>query len=615
MQRRLAAILVADIVGYSAQMDADETGTHARVTTRRREVFEPEIARHGGRIFKTTGDGFLAEFGSAVQAVECAVAVQEALAARNLAVPADRAIRARIGINLGEVIVDGDDLFGDGVNVAARLEPLAEPGGICVSDKVAREVEKKLAFGFESMGERRVKNIAEPIHVYRVSSDVSKGPRIRSLPVRVRWRTWATAIAAGLAVCLAAAAYLMQHKPVARAGPPLVAVMPFSNMSGDPGQDYLGYGIADDIITMLSTSPTLRVVSKSSSFAFAGADLTGDIAAKLKVDYFVEGSVRKTPASFRLSTQLVRAADGENLWAARFEQEGGDIAALQEAVAQKVYATLGGTRGEVARSEVVRSWDRSGPSMEEYDYHLRGMARFLTYTLEGKGYARRIWEEGLAKFPDSGLLRLELAAWHYNAADEGHSSDPWQDLQTAWRLIGEADARPERSRMEEWLSHYLKSLVIPLVTGDFEWAVREAEAAHAIVPFDPMSSVDLSFVMASAGRADTAVEWAEYAVGTEALVPDWYRDRLAWAYYTAGRAEDAVREYDKIDFLCLPCKAAALAHAGRTDDAKAAVDMLRAVNPGMTLERAGLAPGGRFPYMAPGPLAGYLRDLAAAGLE
>lgn len=177
MERRLAAILVADIVGYSAQMERDEAGTYTRVTARRREIFEPEIARHQGRIFKLVGDGLLAEFSSAVQAVECAVALQSSLTERNRDVPESEVILARIGINLGEVIVDGDDRFGEGVNLAARLEQLAEPGGICVSEKVAREVERKLDFGFESMGARRVKNIVEPIHVYRVSSDVTKGNR------------------------------------------------------------------------------------------------------------------------------------------------------------------------------------------------------------------------------------------------------------------------------------------------------------------------------------------------------------------------------------------------------------------------------------------------------
>ena len=177
MERKLAVILVADIVGYSAQMERDEAGTHARVTARRRQIFEPAIARHQGRIFKLVGDGLLAEFGSAVQAVECAIALQASLAERNYDVPTEQRIFVRIGINLGEVIVDGEDRFGEGVNIAARLEQLAEPGGICVSEKVAREVERKLAFGFESMGVKRVKNIAEPIHVYRVSGDASQGPR------------------------------------------------------------------------------------------------------------------------------------------------------------------------------------------------------------------------------------------------------------------------------------------------------------------------------------------------------------------------------------------------------------------------------------------------------
>jgi len=272
MERKLAAILVADIVGYSAQMEQDETGTFTRVTARRKEIFEPEIARHQGRIFKLVGDGLLAEFSSAVQAVECAIALQKGLLERNRNVPSDKMIVARIGINLGEVIVDGDDRLGDGVNIAARLEQLAEPGGICVSEKVAREVERKLAFGFESMGQRQVKNIAEPVHVYRVSADVTKGPRHRIVPTKTPRRINWLFVSLLVVTLFAAGAYIQLTGPPARSGPPVLAVLPFDNMSGDASQDYLGAGVSEDIMTMLSTSPLLRVMSKSSSFVSVRPD-------------------------------------------------------------------------------------------------------------------------------------------------------------------------------------------------------------------------------------------------------------------------------------------------------------------------------------------------------
>lgn len=615
MERKLSAILVTDVVGYSAQMERDEEGTFARVTARRKDLFEPEIARHNGRIFKLVGDGVLAEFQSAVQAVECAVALQAGLAERNRDLPEDQAILVRIGINLGEVIVDGDDRFGEGVNLAARLEQLADPGGICVSEKVAREVERKLAFGFESMGERHVKNIAGPVHVYRVSPDPTKGPRQSDRRGARTRRLLRLTLLLAAAASVSAAAYALWPGPKPQTRPPVVAVLPFDNVSGDPGQDYLGYGIAEDIITMLSTSPTLRVVSKTSSFGLKHAETFKEIADALKVDYVVEGNVRRTATSFKISAQLVQGSDGQNLWSERFENEGQDVALLQEEIASKVYATVAGSRGEVAKLEIGLAWSKSAPSLEEYDFHLRGMAKFLTWTEQGKDEARQIWEDGLKRFPQSALLRIELAAYYFNRANEGNSPDRWADIQTSWQLLGEADEAPVKSRMEEWLSHYIRAQVYPPAEGDFESAAREARAAHALVPFDPMSNIDLSFVMTNAGYPETAVEWAEYGVNNEAVVPDWYKDRLAWAYYNAGRAADAVKVYDEINYLCEICKAAALVRAGRIEDGKALMAEVTAARPDITLKLAALASGDHFPYMTSSMLAPYIADLRAAGLQ
>lgn len=612
MERKLAVILVADIVGYSAQMERDEAGTYTRVTARRHEIFEPEIARHQGRIFKLVGDGLLAEFGSAVQAVQCAAALQASLAERNRDVPDNQRILARIGINLGEVIVEGDDRLGEGVNIAARLEQLAEPGGICVSEKVAREVERKLAFGFVSMGEQRVKNIAEPIHVYRVSADATKGPRRAQLGRRLpRW-WWGVAAAGVLAVGVLA---MVMRGPAIRSGPPTLAVLPFANISGDPAQDYLGAGIAEDVIAMLSTSPLLRVMSKSSSFSVASTSDLQQAAQTLQVDYILEGSLRRTADSFSISAQLVDGRDGRNLWADRLQQEGSDIVAMQEAISRKVYATLAGIRGEVVAQEIGATWSKSAPSLEEYDYHLRGMSEFLKWTDESKYKAWQILTEGLEKFPESVLLRLELAAVYNNRAQEGLTNDPWQDIQKAMDLIREAEARPDRSRMEDWLLHYMKANVLISATGDYKAAAREAEQAHTMVPYDPLSSVDLALVMANSGNSEQAVDWAEYAVSSEAVVPDWYRSNLAWAYLMAGRAEDAVRTYAGLDYYCVPCKASALVRTGQLDKAKAEISAQKARFPGWSIQDVRNYPTGRYSFMIERQMIPYLDDLRAAGLN
>lgn len=611
MERKLAVILVADIVGYSAQMERDEAGTYARVTARRREVFEPAITRHQGRIFKLVGDGLLAEFGSAVQAVECAIALQSALAERNSDVPEDQRILARIGINLGEVIVEGDDRFGEGVNIAARLEQLAEAGGICVSEKVAREVERKLAFGFESMGERRVKNISEPIHVYRVSADPSQGPR-RAAPKRRAPLWWGAVVA--LLLGLSGVAYgIMQPAP--QTGPPTLAVLPFANLSGDADQDYLGPGVANDVITMLSTSPLLRVVSKASSFAIDRMQPVTRIADQLGVDFVVDGGIQRQGDAFRLSAQLVDGRDGSNLWSSRFEQTGTDVLAMQDAMAQKIYATVGGLGGAVPLIEQDRGWAKSGPSMGEYDYHLRGGVIFLGESEDRFRQARRIWQEGLDRFPESGLLRIELALTYFNTGVWDPQGQRDADLATAWRLLDEADAMANPSPMAQWLSHYAKVLLVPFTKGDFAWAVREAEAVHALVPYDPQLTADMAYLMARAGRGQRAVEWAEFAVHSQEEVPEWYRNTLAMAYYAAGRHADALAQWEMISFWEWPVAVSALVRVGKVEEAKRIL-MWEVINdPSANFAKITMDATGRYPTFAEPLQSMFIEDLKLAGMR
>src|SRR5262245_8767555 len=381
MERKLAAILAADVVGYAALMERDERDTHERLLAGRKELFEPEIALHHGRVFKVMGDGMLAEFGSVVDAVECAVSLQRGLAERNADVPADRQIQVRIGINIGEVIVEGDDRFGEGVNIAARLEQLAEPGGICVSGKVAKEVEKKLAVGFEPMGAQHVKNIAEPIQAYRVKLDQSPARRQSGIK-RVSLRS--AAVLAGILVVLGvgAGSWFYVQGPLSNRHEPSIAVLPFTNMSGDPAQDYVGPGVAEDIITMLSSYPTLRVVSRTSSFAVDEKTRVQQIGKDLGVDYVIEGSVRKSGDRVRVTAQLIDAATEEHVWADRYDEEGVDITAMQDAVAYRIYSTVAGLRGEIRQREESAAWSKPGPSLEEYDYYLRGHQLFFRFTQE-----------------------------------------------------------------------------------------------------------------------------------------------------------------------------------------------------------------------------------------
>jgi adenylate cyclase len=343
MERRLAVIVAADVVGYSALMERDEAGTFERLKAGRKELFEPEIERHHGRIFKLMGDGLLAEFSSVVDALECAVALQRGLAERNASFPEADRIQIRIGINLGEVIVEGEDRFGEGVNVAARLEQLARPGDIYVSGKVAKEVGKKLAFDFEPMGEQKVKNLAEPVAVYRVRLEGDGSSRFRGLAKRRagerqgwarRWEPFAVVAVLLMAVLMAVVNTGLWFRPwepkfepeLPLPEKPSIAIMPFTNMSGDPQQDYFADGMTDSLITDLSRVSGLFVIARNSTFSYKGRTIDPRQAAReLGVRYVLEGSIQRAGNSVRINAQLIDATTDGHAWADRYDGSMADV--------------------------------------------------------------------------------------------------------------------------------------------------------------------------------------------------------------------------------------------------------------------------------------------------
>ncbi len=346
VKRRLTTILAADVVGYSRLMAADEAGTLASLKAQRRELVEPKVAAHGGRIVKLMGDGALMEFASVVDAVTCAVEVQRAVNARNAEVPEERRIAYRIGINIGDVIIEGDDIYGDGVNIAARLEGLAEPGGICVSRTVFNHVKGKVDLGFEDLGEQEVKNIPEPVRVYR----------------------WTDA-----------AADPMPGMAGAEGAPPLpdkpsIAVLPFDNMSGDPEQEYFADGITEDIITELSRFSGLFVIARNSSFAFKGESVdVRRIARELGVRYILEGSIRRAGNRVRINAQLIDKESGSHIWAERYDRDIEDIFELQEEITRNVVASIA---PQIEMAEVERSRKLSGSNLTAYELALKAQALF-----------------------------------------------------------------------------------------------------------------------------------------------------------------------------------------------------------------------------------------------
>jgi adenylate cyclase len=347
VERKLAAILAADVVGYSRSMEADQVGTVARLKALRKELFEPLTTRFGGRIFKTMGDGILAEFASAYDALLSAVEVQRQLAVRNADLPEHERIDIRIGISLGDVIVEGDDLYGNGVNVAARMEGLARPGGICISGNVYEHVRTDADVGFEDLGQQQVKNIERPIHAWRVLAHAPKGGSSAS------------------------PAMSLPDKPS-------IAVLPFTNMSGDPEQDYFADGISEDLITALSHIRWLFVIARNSSFVYRGQAVdVKQVSRSLGVRYLLEGSVRKSGNRIRITAQLVDALSGAHHWAERFDRDVTDIFALQDEIVQHV---VGAIEPSLLAAEGLRSQIRAPEDLDAWDMVARAMSRYWRVT-------------------------------------------------------------------------------------------------------------------------------------------------------------------------------------------------------------------------------------------
>jgi len=405
--RRLTAILAADVAGYSRLMGVDEDGTLAAMKAIRRELWDPKVKEHRGRIVKTTGDGLLVEFASVVDGVRCSVEVQQAMAARNAAVPPDRRIEFRMGINLGDIIKDGRDIYGDGVNVAARLEALAEPGGICVSRVVHDQVQDKLELAFEDMGEQQVKNIARPVHLYRVRDRaVTIG---RPLPA--------------------------SDQPLPLPDKPSIAVLPFANLGGDPEQEYFADGMVEEIITALSRIKWLFVIARNSSFTYKGQAVdVKRVGHELGVSYVLEGSVRKAGGRVRITAQLIDAIRGAHLWVDRFDGLLEDIFDLQDKVASSVAGVIEPT---LQAAETARSATRPTTDLTAYDLYLRACEIFLSSASQIPE-ALRLLRQAIERDPGFGPALARAAICHFRCSVDGWSDDREEDSRTGTDLARRA---------------------------------------------------------------------------------------------------------------------------------------------------------------------------------
>ena len=555
VQRRLAAILAADMVGYSRLMEADERGTIARQRVHREEAIDPRITEFGGRIVKTTGDGLLVEFPSVVDATECAVALQRAMTAREADMPEGRRIRYRIGINLGDIVADGDDMLGDGVNVAARLEALATPGGICVSGPVYDQVRNKIDVAFDDLGERKVKNIETPVRVYAVRTDGigAPGSGTRAEP--------------GASLDLPAK--------------PSIAVLPFESMGGDEEQTLFADGITEDIITSLSKVSGLFVIARNSSFAFGdkGYDLRRT-AAELGVRYVLKGSIRTAGKRMRVSVQLIDAQGGGHLWAERYDRILDDVFAVQDeitlAVATELQVRL--TEGEQARLRYTTT-----SNVEAWKHWVQGLAWFRRdISRDEFGRARECWEKALALDTQSAALNAMLGLLHCTSARFGW----WEDREIELARTAEYVRTAIALDGENADAHIVRALLL-LIEGRHDEAVADARRAIDLGPNSADIAELASFVFSFSGRADEGLVQIERAMRLTPGYPSRYLGILGLANRLLSRYEEAIvafKEYGRrspgfghVDLIIL------YGDLGRKEDAQAEAARLLAARPGFTI--------------------------------
>jgi adenylate cyclase len=498
--RRLAAILVADVVGYSRLMEADETGTLAALKERRKAILAPTVRAHGGRVVKFMGDAVLVEFASAVKAVEAALELQGKMAEANVSMAQDRGILLRIGINLGDVIGEGADIYGDGVNIAARLEALAQPGGICLSDKVQKEVSGKLPVAFDDLGERQLKNIAAPVRVFTVRAG-SSGHAVRI-------------------------------DNTSRPDKPSIVVLPFENMSGDIEQNYFSEGISEDIITDLSKISGLFVIARNSAFTYKGRPVkVQEVSRELGVRYVLEGGVRKAGNRLRITAQLIDGHTGGHVWAERYDRDLTDIFAVQDEVTQKIVAALAvKLSGEERRRLETHGTEVVGA----YDYLLRGRHEIQVFTKAANTDARHAFEQAIALDRKFSSAVACLAKTHMYDYTNRWSEAPDESLATAYRLASQAVALdPGNAEAHEVLGdvfHWMK---------DLDRAIAAREHAIALDPNYAHAYAALGYTLYYAGQPERGLECLRHAVRLDPLHPDEFLHFLALNYFALGRLEEA----------------------------------------------------------------------------
>jgi len=594
-KRKLTAILSADVKGYSHLMQDDEEAT-VRTITAYREVMTNLIQGHDGRVVDAKGDNVLAEFPSVVDAVRCGVEIQKELKVRNDGLPENRKMAFRIGINLGDVIEEGDTIYGDGVNIAARLEGLAEEGGICISGTAFDHIGKKLPIGYEYLGEQTVKNIEKPVRAYNVLMGSKYAGKVigEERPKPKQWR-WA-AVAIGFIIVVGALAiwnFYFRPPPIEPASiermafplpdKPSIAVLPFVNMSEDSKQDYFSDGITEEIITALSKVPKLFVIARNSTFTYKGKPVkVNQVAEELGVQYVLEGSVRKAGDRVRITAQLIDAITGHHLWAERYDRDLKDIFVLQDEITKGIITAL---QVKLTVGEGARLLAKGTKNIEAYLKLLQGTEYLLRMNKEGNILARKMAEEVIALDPDYPRAYRLLAMTNWFDAFLRWSNSPGKSLASAEELSQKVLAMDESDSISHRLLGY-----IYLLKKEHDKAIAEAERAVALDPNASGNLAALGFFLNFAGRPEEAIVWYKKAIRLDPIPAPLYYLQLGHIYRNAGRYEEAISELKKAlhrnpeNLLAHLHLASAYSSLGREEEAQAeAAEVLR-IDPKFSLD-------------------------------
>jgi len=599
IERRLAAILSADVAGYSRLMSGDEAGTLAALKAHRAEFIDPTVDEYGGRLVKLMGDGALVEFPSVVDAVECAIAVQHGMAERNAEVPESTRIAFRIGINLGDIIIEGDDIYGDGVNIAARIQEIAAPGGVCISGDAYRQVRSKMDATFEDLGEQEVKNIPEPVRMYRWTDAVSR-PGQAVEPEAAPTRKESDKAVIGIDLSLP--------------DTPSIAVLPFANMSADPEQEFFSDGITEDIITALSKIGSMLVVARNSTFTYKGTAVdVKQVSREQGVRYVLEGSVRKAGNRVRVTAQLIDAKTGHHLWAERYDRDLVDIFAVQDEITREVVVALD---VRLREGEQARIWSGGTKNVEAWECVRLGQDALNRNKLGDRIEARQLFDRARELDPDYPMAWFSLGRACFHDADVGTGYDSGADRDTLYESAV-AYAMKAIELDPSCADAYALVGICRLSMGEHDEAIAMSEKAIALAPNHAQNLAIVAAVLNKTGQPERSFELIKRAMRLCPIYPGWYLYVLATACRLMHRNESAVSAFEEAikrnpeNHPALHVGLASiLGELGRKEDAKRTAAVILRLEPNFSIEKY----VGRLSYRDPTELTRFEDGLRKAGL-